>query len=80
MPRDYKYIDIDQINEDIDSGKAESINDDPNIVLYETILDLLQLAESEGMSEEEVDEVVRRVNDYRAERCRSKFRLHTPDD
>lgn len=79
MPRDYKYIDVDQINEDIETGKTKPVDDDPANVLFDTLLDLLQLAEAEGMSEDEVDAVVRRVNDYRADRRRARFRLHTPD-
>jgi hypothetical protein len=79
MSDDYRYIDIDQINEDIESGKAEVVKDDPNDVLFGTILDLLQLAENEGMSEAEVDDVMRRIIDHRAEQCRARFRVHPPE-
>jgi len=78
MPdRDYKYIDMDRINERIENGEIEPTEAEPDDVLFDTILDLLQLAASEGMKEDEIDAVVRRVNDYRANRVRERFRLVT---
>ena len=77
--RDYKYIDMEKVNESIANGEVEPADDEPVNVLYETLLDLLQLAQEEGMTEEEIDSVVRRVNDYRASRVRNRFRLHTGD-
>jgi hypothetical protein len=77
--RDYKYIDMDRVNKRIEEGEIEDDGASPEDVLYETLLDLLQLAENEGMTEDEVDLVVRRVNDYRANRNRERFRLHTSE-
>lgn len=79
MSDDYRYIDIDQINEDIESGKAETVQDPPGDVLFGTLLDLLQLAENEGMTEAEIDDVMRRIVDHRADQCRARFRLHQPE-
>lgn len=76
----YFYLDMDRVNEDIETGKAPIIYDDPEVVLYGTILDLLKLAYNEGMTDEEIDDVLRRVMDFRAGQIRGKFRLHTSDD
>lgn len=78
--RDYQYIDVDQIEEDIANGKAKITEDEPTDVLYGTILDILQLAEAEGMNPDDIDDVMRRIIDFRAEECRKKFRLHPPED
>jgi hypothetical protein len=77
--RDYKHIDLDDIDRRIaEKGPdAPPIEGTPSDVLYETLLDLLQLAFNEGMLDEEIDTVVRRVNDYRAEENRKRFTLHT---
>ena len=75
MGRDYKYIDVDQINEDIEAGRVEEVTDAPRDVLFGTILDLLQLAESEGMSDDEIDSVLQSIIDYRADQYRQRFRL-----
>jgi len=77
--RDFQYINMDKINEQIENGEIEVTDDEPSEVLYGTILDLLQLAESEGMMVEEVDAVMHRIVNYRAEQCRDKFRLHMPE-
>jgi hypothetical protein len=78
--REFQYIDMDQINERIARGEIKSTDDEPVDVLYGTILDLLQLAANEGMTEEEIDAIVNRIVNYRADRCRDKFRLHMPKD
>lgn len=78
--RDLRYIDMEKIEEDIAAGKVSEDNGEPvEDVLYETILDLLQISESEGMEEDEVDRVLQRVADYRAQNKRARFRLHTND-
>lgn len=81
MPgRKMKYIDMDKINERIERGDVEPTDDEPVDVLYGTILDLFQLCEAEGMDTEEIDAVVDRIINYRAEQCRASFRLHTSED
>ena len=85
MTREFKYLDPKKIDENIEARQAtgEVIDDDPHLssedVLVETLLDLCQLAEGEGMTEDEVDSAVKRVIDFRADRNRSRFRLHTGD-
>jgi len=76
MARKLKIVDMKKINEQIERGEVETAHDDPAEVLYETLLDILQIAKAEGMTEDEVDAVVNRVNDYRANRNRDRFRLH----
>ena len=78
MKRELRYIDIEQIEEDIAAGKVEDDGESAEYVLYETLLDLLQISE-EGMTVDEVDSVLRRIMDYRAGQRRSRFRLHTGD-
>jgi hypothetical protein len=73
--RDYKYIDIDKI----DNAELEPVYEEPSVVLFESLLDILQLAEREGMAEEEVDAVLKRIIDHRADRERNRFILHTKD-
>ena len=70
--REYKYIDVDRL----DTSKLPDIYEEPEDVLYESLLDVMQLAEAEGLSVESVDEVLRRVFDYRAQRARAGFRVH----
>ena len=77
--RDMQYIDMDKGNERIEKGEVEITDDEPVDVLYGTLLDLLQIAVNEGLTEEEVDSVMNRIVDYRDARCRDKFRLHAPE-
>ncbi len=69
--REYKYIDAEKIHE----SDMPEVREDPITVLYESLLDILQLAEAEGMYEEEVDTVLRRVMDFREERKRRRYTL-----
>jgi len=73
MERKYKYIDPEKIRE-------TEMDDEPANILYESILDVLQLAAEEGMSQDELGIVVSRVVDYRASRHRSRLRLHGPGE
>jgi hypothetical protein len=82
--REYRFLDMDRVNARVrekrpskdEPLKDEPLKDEPADVLYETLLDLLQLAEAEGLAEPEVDSALRRVFDYRAERVRRRIRLH----
>jgi len=81
MSRKYKYIDINRVNERAEEMMEEGDDDgaEPHDVLYETLLDLIQVAEDNGIEEDEIDAALRRVSDYRAKNVRSRFRLHTPE-
>lgn len=73
--RDYKYLDPEEL-------KKEPIipcNETPPDALMHGLLDLIQLAESEGLDEETTDGVLRRIIDLRAKRVRSKFTILGPD-
>jgi len=74
--REYKYIDIDKINRS-EIQPTEGTCED---VLFDGLTDVIQLAEAEGMSEEEIESVLRRIAEYRADRNRRRFTLHTNDD
>jgi len=64
MPsRNYKYLD----EQAIDRNGPEP-DDDPLEVLYDSLLDILQLAEEEGFLNEEIDSVLRRVIAFRSDR------------
>ena len=71
MDRPYRYIDIQKIN----ASELQPVDDSPENVLFESLLDVLQLAEHEGMAEQEVDDVLRRIVDYRAARVRGRLRI-----
>lgn len=75
--RELKIVNMEKIEEQIANGEVSDFDGDPQEALYETLLDLLQVAKAEGLSDEEIDAVMRRVNDYRADRNRDQFRLHT---
>ena len=75
--RELKIVDMKRVEEQIANGEVKPFDGSPAEALYETILDVLQVAKAEGMTDEEIDSVVRRVNDYRADRNRDQFRLHT---
>jgi hypothetical protein len=71
--REYRFIDVDEINA-MELRPVEGTCED---VLCDGLLDVIQLAEAEGMTEEEVDNVLRRIINYRAERVRKRFTMHT---
>lgn len=73
--REYKYIDVDKLEEE----ELEPVNADPRDVLYESLLDLIQLAAREGLTEDDIDGVLDRIHDYRANQARQQFTLHTRD-
>lgn len=75
--REYRYLDPEAIDARVAAGEVAPVYEEAGVVLYEMLLDLLQLAEREGMSVDEVDAAVRRVCDWRAKRERRRFRVHT---
>lgn len=76
-PRDYRYLDVDRIEERVKTVPVEEDDGVSHVdLLYELVLDLLQLAGDEGLPEEEIDEVIDRVVDYRAALVRASFQLH----
>lgn len=73
--RDYSFIEP----EKIDTSEMKDIDGTVVDVLKNALLDIIQLAEAEGMTEDQADEAVRRVFDYRADRNRQRFTLHTKE-
>jgi len=73
--REFRFIDISEI----DTSEMTDIEGSCVDVLKDALLDIIQIAEQQGLPEEEADEAVRRVIDYRAKRCRRRFTLHTGD-
>ena len=76
--RDYKYLDIEKLREQ----ELEPVPDPVDVVLENALLDIIQLAEDNEMTDDEIDRVLRKIIDDRAHRVRSKFTLHvtTPED
>lgn len=74
---DRKFVFIDP--EDIDTSEMEDIDGSCVDVLKDALLDIIQLAEAQGMTEDEADESVRRVFEFRAQRNRNRFTLHTSE-
>ena len=73
--REYRFLDVDALdNEDI-----APINMTPPEALEEALLDIIQLSEREGVTPDEVDEILRKIQDERASRTRSRFTLHLGD-
>ena len=70
--REFRFIEP----EKIDTSEMENIDGTVIDVLKDVILDIIQLAEAEGMTEDDADEAIRRVFDFRAERNRDRFTLH----
>lgn len=73
--REFRFIDVSEI----DTSEMADIEGSCVDVLKDALLDIIQIAEQQGLSEEDADESVRRVIDYRARRCRRRFTLHTGD-
>lgn len=65
--RDYKIITPQDLAEDV-----VPTDEDPVEILFESITDLLQLAEAEGIYEDEIDLVLQRVIHDRAVRKRNR--------
>ncbi len=74
--RDYKYLDIQALNE----SELTPIDDPPEEVLEGGLNDIIQLAQSGGMIEDALDRVLSRIIDARAKRNRGRFTLHVKDE
>jgi hypothetical protein len=70
--REYRFLKPGELK----SLEARPIKGTVKDCLKDALLDIIQLSESEGMTEE-VDSVLREIIDARAARVRSKFILHT---
>ena len=70
--RDYKYLDIEKLREQ----ELEPVADPVDVVLENALLDIVQLAEDNQMSDEEIDRVLRKIMDDRAAKVRRRFTLH----
>lgn len=69
--RQYRFIDPN----DIDTTGVEPPEGTNSEVLRDSLLDIIQLSLAHGMSEEDVDEALAMVEDHRAHRQRSRFRI-----
>ena len=74
--REYKYLDFEALQKE----ELEPCYDSVDVVLENALLDILQLAEANDMSDEVVDRVIRKIQDDRAAKVRRKFRLHVVAD
>ncbi len=71
--REFRFIEP----AEIDTSEMEDIEGSCVDVLKDALLDIIQLAEAQGMTEDEADESVRLVFEFRAQRNRRRFTLHT---
>jgi len=73
--REYKFLDPKALAE----AELKPVDGDAVWVLEQALLDIIQLSQAEGMLDEEVDDVLSKLVDDRANRLRDKFRLRTGD-
>jgi len=73
---DYRYLDPNEF----DDKPLPPCNDSPEDALFYGIRDLIRFTVNEGLSDEEVDRVLKRIMDERANETRARFVLHTRDD
>ena len=73
--REYKFLDIEELHEQ----ELAPVNMTAVQALEEALLDIVQLSEGEGVSEEDVDRVLRKIVDERAQRTRQRFTIHIGD-
>jgi hypothetical protein len=71
--REFKFLDVEALYEkDLPPIHMTSLQ-----ALEEALLDIIQLSEGEGVSEEDVDRTLRKIIDERAKRTRARFTIHT---
>lgn len=70
--REYRFLDVDALDEE----NVPPINMTAPEALREALLDIIQLSEREGVTPDEVDDIIRAIQDERASRTRSRFTLH----
>ena len=70
--REYKYLDIDALN----ASEIEPVSEPPEAVLFDGLLDIIQLAQAHGLASEAVDRVLARIVEGRADEFRSSFKIH----
>jgi hypothetical protein len=70
--RDYRFIDPDKI----DTSNVEPVPGTNGQCLADALLDVIMVGQDSGMTDADVDEALRIVNDYLAGQERRKFRLH----
>ena len=75
MDRELKYVSYDDI---LDEDERPTFPGKSSDIMYEGLLDIIQVGEMEGMSDESIDRVLNRVMDYLAECRRKQFKLHLP--
>ena len=73
--REYRFLDVDALDEE----NVPPINMTAPEALEEALLDIIQLSEREGVTPDEVDSIIRKIQDERASRTRSRFTLHLGD-
>jgi hypothetical protein len=74
--REYKYLDI----KALDEADIKPVCDPPEEVLEGGLTDIIQLAQSGGMTDDVVDRVLSRIIEARAQRNRDRFTLHMRED
>jgi hypothetical protein len=73
---EYKFF----TKEDVESFEPRPIRGTIEECLRDALTDIIHLSETEGMTEEQVDNVLRGIIDKRAERVRGRFILHTEQE
>ena len=73
--REFKFLDVEALYEQ----ELTPVNMTAVQALEEALLDIIQLSEGEGVTEENVDRVLRKIIDDRAVRTRARFTIHTKD-
>jgi len=76
LDREYRYIDPDNI----DTTGVEPPQGTNAECLSDSLLDIIQLAMHHGMTEEDVDEALKKVHETLAQKQRSRFKLHVKDE
>lgn len=74
--REYKYLDIKALNE----MEYKPVSGTVEEVIEGSLLDIIQLALSEGVCPEVIDRILCKIIDDRAKRLRAQFTLHRNED
>ena len=73
--REYRFLNEDDLNKDVTPSGETNVD-----ALSGGLLDVIQVAIESGMTHDDVDEALRRVESYLARHRRSTFKLHIKDD
>ena len=70
--REYRFLNP----EELDVSGMDPVEGTIEEVLEDALLDIVQLAQAQGMTDDQVDYVLEKMTDDRAKKVRSRFRLH----